>query len=341
MEAQPGNTIIDPITLRPLYTAPDFKTGIQGGFDANGVPKMGRIAGSEVLPQIAGETKRAEAAATAGYDLIPIETPNGKVMVTKEQAANLSGTSAPIKFTASNGVTLNFEGMTPQQLYQRIQQVKDPAAKQDMSQAFNEWAQSGQKPQIGIQLQSDAQKEAEVGKVKAENAALESKLKSDQERLGQNTRLYQQMTAAIPEARKILEKGNPTASGIGTLVDAGTNFLGIDSKSAAEAKKLETLSGWMTANVPRMEGPQSNADVENYKQMAAKVGDSMLPVKSRLAALDVLEKLQEKYAYLNGVTGNQSPPADASLNPTNRNNTSLTPQEQQELMQLRARFGRK
>jgi hypothetical protein len=44
-----------------------------------------------------------------------------------------------------------------------------------------------------------------------------------------------------------------------------------------------------------MEGPQSNFDVQNYMTMAGKIGDRTVPVKERLAALDQVRKLQQKY----------------------------------------------
>lgn len=109
----------------------------------------------------------------------------------------------------------------------------------------------------------------------------------------------EQMVSAIDQARGLLAK-NPTASGAGALIDWTGRKVGMTSESAKTAAQLETLSGWMVANVPRMEGPQSNFDVENYKVMAAKVGDRTTPVDERLAALDTLEALHRKYAEING-----------------------------------------
>lgn len=107
-----------------------------------------------------------------------------------------------------------------------------------------------------------------------------------------------QLTSAIGMARELLPKA--TASGAGALIDKAGNFLGASSQSADAAAQLETLSGWMVANVPRMEGPQSNIDVLNYQTMAAKVGDRTQPVSQRLAALDTLEGLHRKYASISG-----------------------------------------
>jgi len=100
-------------------------------------------------------------------------------------------------------------------------------------------------------------------------------------------------------ASSLLDK-NPTASGVGALVDSAANFVGQPTRGSTVAQQLEALSGWMVSNVPRMEGPQSNVDVLNYTTMAGRVGDRTLPVEARKAALKTVIELQEKYAALNG-----------------------------------------
>lgn len=99
-------------------------------------------------------------------------------------------------------------------------------------------------------------------------------------------------------ARSLLAKG-PTGSTVGTLVDSAAGVFGKAPPGAAEAAQLRTVSGWLTSNVPRMEGPQSNYDVQNYREMAALVGDSTKPISVRLAALDTAEGLIKKYGDLN------------------------------------------
>lgn len=149
-------------------------------------------------------------------------------------------------------------------------------------------------------LQSEAEKEAQVGRAKMLNSVEEKRMKDQQERSGKDSRLYQQLKEAIPMARNLLK--NATGSGAGALADQTMAFFGKSTKGAEAAQALDTLGGWMTANVPRMEGPQSNIDVLNYQTMAARVADRSLPVETRLAALDTLEQLQNKYAEINGVT---------------------------------------
>jgi hypothetical protein len=117
-------------------------------------------------------------------------------------------------------------------------------------------------------------------------------------------RISGQMFSVMTEARKLL-KTDPTGSGIGEVVDAAGRAVGYTSKGAQTAAKLESLSGWLVANVPRMEGPQSNFDVENYKTMAAKVGNRGVPVAERLAALEAVESIQRKYADMNRASAQQ------------------------------------
>jgi hypothetical protein len=110
----------------------------------------------------------------------------------------------------------------------------------------------------------------------------------------------------IAEARKIIPLA--TGSGAGTVRDAAGRLIGVTTESAKNAAKLDTLAGWMAANVPRMEGPQSDKDVESYRSMAGRVGNREIPTEERLAALDVLETLQKRYSEKNkaAVGGSQS-----------------------------------
>lgn len=98
----------------------------------------------------------------------------------------------------------------------------------------------------------------------------------------------------LKQAEDILKQG-PTQSGVGAAADAAGRVVGFSSPGAQRAGQLEALSGWLVANVPRMEGPQSNFDVQNYMTMAGKIGDRAVPVPERLAALAEVRRLQEKY----------------------------------------------
>lgn len=99
----------------------------------------------------------------------------------------------------------------------------------------------------------------------------------------------QQLLGQIGMARQLLPKA--TSSGVGAVMDAAGNMVGMSTESADAAAQLDTVSAWMTSNVPRFEGPQSDSDRKYYQEMAAAVGDRTKPTSQRLASLDQLENL--------------------------------------------------
>ena len=118
--------------------------------------------------------------------------------------------------------------------------------------------------------------------------------------------------AAVQEARNILSgtagknpdgtpavSPLPTGSGIGAGFDWVASLAGSAPKGVAEADKLRVIGGILTSKVPRMEGPQSNVDVQLYRETAGQVGDATLPRSRRLAALDTVERLLAKYEKFN------------------------------------------
>jgi hypothetical protein len=149
----------------------------------------------------------------------------------------------------------------------------------------------GRRPTVGLPLQSEEEKLRTTEGVRSDAKRNET--------LSGDAQKSKDTLANITEARRLLQLG-PTSSGVGSVVDAGASLFGASTKSADLASKLDTLSGWMVSNVPRMEGPQSNFDVQNYKTMAGLIGDRTKPLSQRMSALDTLEKLQQKYASLNG-----------------------------------------
>jgi hypothetical protein len=104
-------------------------------------------------------------------------------------------------------------------------------------------------------------------------------------------------------------KGNPvkaplpTASGIGQAADVTSAIFGIAPRGAKEADALGVIGGRLVSKVPRMEGPQSNFDLENYKTQAGKVGDPTIPISRRLEALKEVQRITSKYENLNPVDG--------------------------------------
>lgn len=150
----------------------------------------------------------------------------------------------------------------------------------------------GGSPVIGSQ--SDPALQGRIAGAK-ESAELAAKSGSEAQKA---VRKSDVMLQQIEQAEDLLKKG-PTSSGIGAAVDAAGNLVGVSSKSADTAAQLAAISGWLVANVPRMEGPQSNFDVQNYQMMAGMVGDKTKPISQRMKALEEVKKLQAKYRDFN------------------------------------------
>lgn len=137
--------------------------------------------------------------------------------------------------------------------------------------------QTQQPPTVGMPLQSEAEN-------KRENEAVETEQKNVASNL-ENMKKAQLAVQKYEEAMSIMSgRKKPTTSGAGSILDKAGDFVGVALPGRDEAEELRVIGGWLTANVPRMEGPQSNFDVDNYKTMAGMVGNSNIPLSSRLKA---------------------------------------------------------
>lgn len=103
----------------------------------------------------------------------------------------------------------------------------------------------------------------------------------------------------LNEAERLL----PDATGgmVGTAVDATLGAFGRATEGSNATAQLQTIAGQLTSRMPRMQGPQSDKDVQLYKEMAGDLANSMLPVARRQAALQQIRRLNQKYA-----SGNQA-----------------------------------
>lgn len=164
-----------------------------------------------------------------------------------------------------------------------------PSAAEDAAavEAAKQQAQLQYLPQeLGMRTEADIAKARGVEQAKA---GVERDTK-----VATRTRDANDALGLIAEARRLL----PGATG-GTLAAAGDRtaaFFGKGTAGAQANAALKTISGQLTAKQPRMEGPQSDRDVQMYKDMAGDVANENLPVSIRMAALDQIERLQQKYA---------------------------------------------
>ena len=261
-----------------------------------------RVMRSQDDAPLRGQVKEAEARATAGYKIN--DSVDG-VVSTDRQVAE---TANPQLIRPAQGSQFGTPSMRVQP---NVQQQRDATRLQVLmgerepnvynAELEKEIARMGgdrQPKMAGIIVPTKAQQAASEATAKDTVAVQSDKNKA--------VRKSDQLLANVSQAEQLL-KLDPTGSGIGAAMDVAGRMVGLSSSSAKVATQLETLSGWMVANVPRMEGPQSNFDVQNYQTMAAKIGDRTTPVSERKAALKTMKELQLKYKALNSNESNSSP----------------------------------
>lgn len=142
----------------------------------------------------------------------------------------------------------------------------------------------GMRTQAAIQQAGGVTAVQEAAKAQAERTALDVT----------RTRDANSTLSLLDEAEKILPSA--TGSTSGAAYDTAAGFFGQSTPGAQATAQLQTIAGQLTSKMPRMQGPQSDRDVELYKQMAGDLANPKLPVETRMAALQTIRVLNEKYA---------------------------------------------
>lgn len=309
-----GTSVFNPSTGQFVAAAPDFGNGIQGGFGQNGQPQVSRIAGAQVIPQIAGEKARAEAAGRAGFNTITVNTPNGPVLLTEEQAAKMAG-GVPQNQTAPSNMGFppgaNVPAPMPDAqaarmaiLQSELQQIMarpdtDQRKQGDFAAINREIAAAGGGQRMpGIPLMSKAQEAMQVGQ--AENAVA---LAKDLARNAQSPESQQKIADAqsviglLDEAAPFIDTA--TSSTAGNLRDSALGLVGRSTTAGQDAARLAAIGGQLTSKQPKMSGPQSDKDVLLYREMAGRIGDPTVPSETKRAAAETIRRLNIKYLQQN------------------------------------------
>lgn len=139
-----------------------------------------------------------------------------------------------------------------------------------------------------LALRTDAALRQEAGKAAVSAQADQNKT--------QVTRVRDANTALdlLDQAEALLPMA--TGSFAGAALDRGAAAFGRSTEGARATAGLKAIGGQLTSKMPRMEGPQSDKDVQLYKEMAGDLANDTLPVETRMAALRVIRGLQQKYA---------------------------------------------
>lgn len=118
--------------------------------------------------------------------------------------------------------------------------------------------------------------------------------------------------AILQEAVPLIEKS--TGSGAGWLYDEAAQLVGKATPGAVAGNDLKTLSGALISAMPRMEGPQSDADRKLYQEAAGDIANTRVPREMRLQAVKTIQRLQQQYRQIN--SGTYTPSAPESSAPT-------------------------
>lgn len=87
-----------------------------------------------------------------------------------------------------------------------------------------------------------------------------------------------------------------TGSATGAAVDKVAGFFGSAPDGAKAIAQLKVLQSQLMLNAPRMEGPQSDRDVQLYREAAGQIGTPTVPRDIKKAAVETIRKIQQKYA---------------------------------------------
>ena len=87
-----------------------------------------------------------------------------------------------------------------------------------------------------------------------------------------------------------------SSGALSTLATIATDAAGYATNKSAADASLKVIAAGLTSNVPRFEGPQGVLDVKLYEKAAADVGNPLIPYKNRIAALNTVIELNQKYA---------------------------------------------
>lgn len=106
----------------------------------------------------------------------------------------------------------------------------------------------------------------------------------------------------LNRAESILRDPETTGSYVGRAVDYVSRITGKATTGDENTARLQGIGGALLVNMPRMEGPQSDRDVMNYRQAAGLVDDATVPTSVRLAALETIREINQKYSGMNEKT---------------------------------------
>jgi hypothetical protein len=154
----------------------------------------------------------------------------------------------------------------------------------------------------------------EITRDTAEARALGAKAGERQAEIDKKISNFANMNDALDIASTLIPVA--TGSAVGALADRAAGAFGFTPTGAEATASLRVLAAKVLENVPRMEGPQSDRDVQMYREAAGQLGEPSVTRAEKMAAIKTIRQLTTKYSVRNrgaapsgGSTGS-TPPTD-------------------------------
>ena len=155
-------------------------------------------------------------------------------------------------------------------------------------------ANSNQKNQSDVNFAAELERQKAIGDAQGG----QEKTNMDKSQKAINTLgILDEIEKKDDAGKTLLEKA--TGSGFGAKVAATKGFVGKSDESTQANAQLVFFGNTLVNNVPRMEGPQSDADRLSYQQQAGRIADPSVPAADKAASIKAIRVLNNKYANYN------------------------------------------
>ena len=99
----------------------------------------------------------------------------------------------------------------------------------------------------------------------------------------------------LDDARKLIP--GATGSYLGTAADEVGRFFGAGTGGAQKDAQLKTIAANLILKMPKLSGPQSDRDVNLYREAAGQLGDRTLPSSVKKAAVEQILDVYRRNGY--------------------------------------------
>lgn len=236
-------------------------------------------------------------AITAAYDLLPPEIqPNVKGQIDRLLAMpsddlRLSALESSMAGSEAGRALLNRIPTEIQRMNAEIQRGQLEMSKAELEQRRAEANQPEvMTPYQAAQIQIEREKLASTKKT--ETAEEVKKRLSDEKRV-------KDLGLAVSEIERAMTPGglidSATGGYLSNLYDTAAAVFSMGTDSSAALARLAPIADLALKMVPRFEGPQSNYDVQSYKDAAGNLANPNVPARTKRAAAEEIVRLFKKY----------------------------------------------